>query len=64
MKKRLVDLKKLSQELKDSTNQNDVPDFNIIKAIIDITKDASPTKGGNSSMKLSLSQFLVDEGYA
>ena len=61
VKKRLVDLKKLSKELKDSTHKDDSPDFNIIKAIIDITKDSSPTRNGGSSLKMNLSQFLLDE---
>lgn len=55
VKKRLIDLKKLSQELKDSTEKDEALNLNIIKAIIDITKDNSSKKSP------SLSRFLSEQ---
>lgn len=43
VRKRLVDLKKLSEELKDSSEHEDMPNINLIQAIMSLTKDYTPT---------------------
>ena len=65
VRKRLVDLKKLSEELKESSEHEELPNINIIQAIMSLTKDyypssnstpknksLTPNSGNNSTSKL------------
>eukprot|EP00919_Chromeraceae_sp_WS-2016_P011236 GHVR01026317.1.p1 GENE.GHVR01026317.1~~GHVR01026317.1.p1 ORF type:complete len:134 (+),score=9.81 GHVR01026317.1:1410-1811(+) len=69
IKKRLSDLKRMSVELKDSTQNNSNVDFNLIQTILSSTKpldnkqheESTPTSHQNSNKDLPIFKMLAEK---